>query len=110
MYDTIFNKSMNKLFLRLQHCYQRNFGRVYVSRGLSDEDGWYSFRCRFGKIALVWTNCFGDIPFVCGLRKDGAVIILGKEYPGYLQTYGSWKWKYDLTENGKYLGKGGYWR
>lgn len=100
---------MNRLFLRLRHWWQRNFGRVYASGGLSN-DGWYSFRCRFGKIALVWTTFFGDIAFICGLRKDGAVIILGKEYPGYLQPYGSWKWSYDLPEGAKYLGKGGFWR
>lgn len=92
--------------LRLKHWWQRNFGHVWATRGGSD-DGWYKFRARFGKIALVWTTFYGDLSFICFISSDHKVRIAGKEYPGYGQQYGWWHWDYE--PHGKVLGKGGNW-
>lgn len=89
------------MLTKLKHWWQRSFGYVYVT-----DRNWitYRFRCRFGRIALVW----GDAPFVCELSEDGTIIITDKACAGYGKPYPHWTW--DYTPPLAIVRRGGYWK
>lgn len=106
-------KTIHNIATRLRHWWQRNFGYVYLTKHWAGDlfpSEHYRFAARFGKVALVWTTAFGDVPFICRLDESTHTILIdGKVYPGYGKPWAGWTWSYEAPKNGD-VKRGGYWR
>lgn len=92
------------IFLAILKWLKRNFGHVYVRNSLAPEYLW-RFRCRYGRISLVYHTEAGIEIVSARLLRDGRI-----EAPGHAVTNLSWQYFLKMGFPLENVFPGGYWK